>query len=141
MVYISTFDIFNKGKTIYHCRTVIEETNDAVDNGLKEIYVNTAINDGSTIAELMECFLQEQVDNKKFPLLSNRVWYFKNDEGGINTMCKIVEDYVVEQNKDVLKIMFENGGSLELAIKMFQNISEEVIRKIYEDIVGAKKLV
>lgn len=62
-------------------------------------------------------------------------------EGGINTMCKIVEDYVVEQNKDVLKIMFENGGSLELAIKMFQNISEEVIRKIYEDIVGAKKLV
>ena len=56
-------------------------------------------------------------------------------------MCKIVEDYVVEQNKDVLKIMFENGGSLELAIKMFQNISEEVIRKIYEDIVGAKKLV
>ncbi|MGN1156689.1 MAG: PD-(D/E)XK nuclease family transposase [Agathobacter sp.] len=140
MVYISTFDMFKKGKTIYHCKTVIEETGDAVDNGLKEIYVNTAVNDGSTIAELMECFLQEQVTNNKFPLLSSRVWYFKNDEGGINAMCKIVEDYVAEQNKDVLKIMFENGGSLELAIKMFQNISEEVIRKIYEEVAGNKTL-
>lgn len=80
MVYISTFDIFKKGRTIYHCKTVIEETNDAVDNGLKEIYVNTAVNDGSTIAELMECFMQEQVNNKKFPLLSSRVWYYKNEE-------------------------------------------------------------
>jgi len=96
MVYISIFDMFNKGKTIYHCKTVIEETGDAVDNGLKEIYVNTKIDDGSTIAELMKCFMQEQVDNKKFPMLSKSVWYYKNDEGGIEAMCKIVEDYANE---------------------------------------------
>ena len=116
MVYISTFDMFQKGKTIYHCNTIIQETNDVVDNGLKEIYVNTAVNDGSTIAELMECFMQEQVENNKFPLLSNRVWYFKNDEGGINSMCKIVEDYAneVEKERDLVKIrvLFDNDGSL-----------------------------
>lgn len=138
MVYISTFDMFDKGRTIYHCRTVIEETNEAVDNGLTEIYVNTAINDGSTIAELMECFLQEQVDNKKFPLLSQRVWYFKNDEGGINAMCKIVEDYANEVSLENVKNMFDNGGTLELAIATFKNISEELIRKIYEEVVGTK---
>lgn len=142
MVYISTFDIFQKGKTIYHCGTVIQETNDLVDNGLKEIYVNTVVNDGSTIAELMDCFMQEQVENKKFPLLSNRVWYFKNDEGGISSMCKIVEDYAneIEKERDLVKInnLFINGGSLELAIATFQNVSEDIICKIYEEVTAQK---
>jgi len=142
MVYISTFDMFQKGKTIYHCDTVIRETNDVVDNGLTEIYVNTAINDGSTIAELMECFMQEEVENKKFPLLSNRVWYFKNDEGGINSMCKIVEDYAneIEKERDLIKIknLFKNGASLELVVTSFENTPEDVIRKIYEEVVMEK---
>ena len=116
MVYISTFDIFKKGRTIYHCKTVIEETNDAVDNGLTEVYVNTAVNDGSTIAELMECFMQEQVNNKKFPLLSSRVWYYKNEEGGVNTMCKIVEDYANEVALENVKSLFENGCNLDVVI-------------------------
>lgn len=123
MVYISIFDMFKKGKTIYHCKTVIEETGDAVDNGLKEIYVNTAVNDGSTIAELMECFLQEQVNNKKFPLLSNRVWYFKNDEGGISTMCKIVEDYAKEAaEKKAAEVLVD---AVEAAMKNFKLSLEE----------------
>ena len=141
MVYISTFDIFKKGRTIYHCKTVIEETNDAVDNGLTEVYVNTAVNDGSTIAELMECFMQEQVDNKKFPLLSNRVWYYKNEEGGMNTMCKIVEDYANEMMLDSIKALFENGCNLDMAIASFKNIPEELIRKLYEEVMRNKALV
>ena len=140
MIYISTFDMFKKGRTIYHCKTVIEETGEAVDNGLEEIYVNTAVNDGSTVAELMKCFLLEQVDNKKFPMLSNRVWYFKNDEGGINAMCKIVEDYANEISTENIRNLFDNGGSLELAIATFKNIKEDVIRKIYEEVNGAKRL-
>ena len=77
MVCISTIDMFNKGRTIYHCKKVIEGIDKEIDYGLKEIYVNTAINDGSIISELMECFTQEQVNNEKFPLLSKRVGYLK----------------------------------------------------------------
>lgn len=141
MVYISTFDMFNRGKTIYHCKTVVEETGDAVENGLKEVYVNTKINDGTTIAELMECFLQETVNNTKCPLLSNRVWYFKNDEGGIDTMCKIVDDYVRENEIQNIKNLFENGCALDMVVASFKNISDEIIKKIYEEVVGKKTLV
>lgn len=140
MVFISAFDIFKKGKTIYHCKTVVEETNEAIDNGLIEIYVNTAINDGSTIAELMECFLQEQVNNKKFPLLSKKVWYYKNDEGGRENMCKIVDDYaqerVLEETIINIKKLFLNGGSLELAVNTFENIPKETIESIYEEVTN-----
>ena len=145
MVYISAFDIFKKGKTIYHCNTVIKETGEVVDNGLAEVYVNTAINDGSTIAELMECFMQEQVENKKFPLLSSRVWYYKNEEKGVRTMCKIMEDYAKEKVDEAVlenaKNLFENGCSLDMVIASFKNISEEVIRKLYEEVIGAKSVV
>ena len=140
MIFISEFDIFKQGRTIYHCGNTIQETNTLVNNGLREIYVNTVVKDGTTISELMECFLQEEVNNPKFPLLSEKVWYFKNDEGGLNTMCKIVEDYAREIAKDYatenVKNLFENKGSLELAIATFKNVSEVTIRKIYEEVTA-----
>ena len=89
----------------------------------------------------MECFMQEQVDNKKFPLLSNRVWYYKNEEGGMNTMCKIVEDYANEMMLDSIKALFENGCNLDMAIASFKNIPEELIRKLYEEVMRNKALV
>ena len=55
-------------------------------------------------------------------------------------MCKIVEDYANEISTENIRNLFSNGGSLELAIATFKNISEDVIRKIYEDVVGAKTL-
>ena len=77
-------------------------------------------------------------------LRKSRVWYFKKDEGGIKTMCKIVEDYAneVANKRDITNIenMFKNNGSLELAIATFKNVSEEIICKIYEDVVGTKPL-
>jgi len=50
VIFISAFDIFKQGKTIYHIHRVIQETGDVVTNGTHEIYVNTAIDDGSDIA-------------------------------------------------------------------------------------------
>lgn len=134
MVYISAFDIFEKGKTIYHCKTVVEETKEVIDNGVVEIYVNTAIDDGSTIAELMQCFLQEQVNNEKFPQLSRRVWYYKNDEGGKNTMCKIVDDYAQEVALENIKKLFLNGCSLDMVIASFENVPKEIIEEVYQKI-------
>lgn len=88
----------------------------------------------------MECFLQEQVDNKKFPLLSKKVWYYKNDEGGKENMCQIVDDYaqerVLEESLINIKKLFLNGGSLELAINTFENISKETIENIYEEVTS-----
>ncbi len=47
------------------------------------------------------------------------------------------------KEKEVLNIknLFNNGGSLELAIATFKDISESVIRKIYEEVMSAKTTV
>lgn len=139
MIFISTFDMFQRGRTIYHCKTVVEETKEIVDNGLTEIYVNTAIHDGSSIADLMECFLKEQFDHEKFPLLSKRVWYYKNEESGVRTMCQIVEEYVEETTIENIRNLFKNGCKLEVVLASIQNLSEEQIKRIYFEVKQENK--
>lgn len=56
IIFISKFDTFHENRTIYHVDRVINETGTVVENGTHEIYVNTAIDDKSDIAELMQYF-------------------------------------------------------------------------------------
>lgn len=60
-------------------------------------------------------------------------------------MCKIVEDYANEKANELamgnIKNLFENGGSLELAFKTFQNIAEDIICKIYEEVKSNKTFI
>lgn len=93
VVYISEFDAFRKGKTIYHVDKVLRETGDVIDDGLHEIFVNAAINDGSDIAELMQSFKQQMVDNPKFPKLSDRMKLLKETQGGASAVCAVMERY------------------------------------------------
>lgn len=65
-IYISKFDMFKSGKTLYHIDCVIRETGEVQDNGLQEIYVNTKIDDGTNIAELMRIFKEKDTALKLF---------------------------------------------------------------------------
>ena len=103
VVYISEFDIFDRGRTIYHVENVIRETGDQVDDGLHRIFVNTVCNDGSDIADLMSCFTQKQVNNPKFPVFTRRMNELKNEEGGLNIMCEVMQKYEQIAAEDAAK--------------------------------------
>ena len=91
VVYISEFDLFGRGKTIYHMDKTLRETGELVEDGLHEIFVNAAINDGSDIAELMTCFMQSEVNNPKFPELTKEMFRLKHTEGGLRAMSAVSE--------------------------------------------------
>ena len=103
VVYISEFDIFKCGRVIYHVDSVIRETQEKVDDGLERVFVNTAVKDGTTISEYMDCFLQKEIDNAKFPKLTNRVHYLKHEEGGVQKMCEVMEQYSKKAVKKATK--------------------------------------
>lgn len=96
IIYISQFDFLGKGLCTYHIDKVIRETGDVVDDGLSEIFVNTAIDDKSDIAELMKCFLQQKVNNPKFPELTRKTEEIKETGRGASTMCNFMEKYMKE---------------------------------------------
>ncbi len=148
-IYISKFDMFQSGKTIYHIDRVIRETGEVQDNGLQEVYVNTKIDDGSDIAELMRIFKEKDTyDFKKFPKISGRKKQFKENEGGSDKMCDLVENYAkeyakeaVEQTakqteKDTALRLFQNGVGYELVRTSIILLSDEELQKIYQKATG-----
>jgi hypothetical protein len=133
-IFISKFDIFNEQRTIYHINRVIEETGSIVDNGIHEIYVNTAINDGSDIAELMQYFRNSVGEHENFMKLCKRVKYFKESQEGVASMCQVLEDYVKEKDTQTAINLLKNGVSVSIVVNSIPTLKldevEELRRKI-----------
>ena len=96
IIYISEFDFLKGGLAIYHIDKIIRENGAIVDDGLHEIFVNTTVNDGTAIADLMSCFIKKEFRNDNFPKLSQKVKELKSTEGGANTMSAISETIYAE---------------------------------------------
>lgn len=116
IVYISESDFLGYGKTIYHIDKVIRENGETIDDGLQEVFVNTCVDDGTDIADLMRCFMQREVHDPRFPKLSSRVNYLKENEGGVSAMCELMERYMNEAE--------EKGKKLE-RIEAIRNLIHE----------------
>ena len=91
VVFISRFDIFNGGHPLYHIDRVVRETGQAVRNGFEEVYVNAAVRDGSEVSALMEVFADNDAYDARFPKTSSSKRRYKETEGGLDTMCEIME--------------------------------------------------
>lgn len=118
VIYISDFDFLKEGRCIYHIDKVIRESGTPVDDGLHEIFVNTAVNDGSDISELMSCFLAKDVNNAKFPKLSCRINELKNPREEANPMCELFNKYLKESELEAtIKTAKSFGASDSVIVK------------------------
>ena len=101
VVYITEHDFLHGGRTVYHVDKILRENGSLIDDGSSVIYVNTAVNDGSAISDLMRCFLQKTVNDPRFPRLSERVHQYKNTEKGAAEMCEELERYIDEITEEM----------------------------------------
>lgn len=125
-IYISEHDFLKLGKTVYHVDKIIRETGSVVDDGLSEIFVNAQVNDGSDIAALMQCFHEREPDNPKFPEIQKEVYEIKHTEGGITTMCRIMDEYAKEYARE---------SNIQVSIRMCKEFGQSInatIKKIVE---------
>lgn len=137
-VYISEFDPFDLGLTAYHIINTIQETGTRVDDGFHRIFVNAKTDDGTDIARLMKGFLQEDMNDPKFPRISERIHMLKCSEGGTADMCEIMEEYAKEYAKEstkkIAKQFFQNGVGLEIVKASIPDLSEEELLEIYSSV-------
>lgn len=126
IVYITEHDFLKRGKTIYHICNVVYESGDIIDDGLKEIFVNTEIDDGSDVAALMKCFKEQEPSNPKFPELKQAVFNIKHTEGGISSMCEVMEQYAKEYARE------EAIKSTVKTCKRYNDTSENTTKIIME---------
>lgn len=122
IVYISEFDFQRGNKTIYLAEKVLRETGQVIDDGLHEIFVNTVIDDGTDIAELMSCFTKKEVKNNKFPALSSEVKRLKETEGGARVVCEVMQMYekmaIHEVNIEKIQKMIRKGCTKEFILDL-----------------------
>lgn len=106
VIYISEFDIFGLGKTVYHTYTAIEETSTVVNDGFLAVYVNTENPDGSKISNLMQLFKKENFSDNEFPKSSARMKFLKDDERQEQTMNrtldKLIHDVRIDETIETL---------------------------------------
>lgn len=136
VIFITENDVLKKGLPIYHINRKIEETGESFGDGSHIIYVNGKYVGTDDIGMLMHDFRCTKAEEMNFVALSDKVRYFKEDEGGRDTMCKIIEDMRNEATIEAYKVVAIN---LLKAGKMTVQEIAEASRLTIEDVESLKK--
>ncbi len=104
MIFITENDVIGKEKQLYRIERKIEELYEPFNDGEHIIYVNGVDNDATTsLGKLMHDFFCTDPDEMLYKELANKVRYFKEDEKGVASMCKVLEEMRNEAAKDADK--------------------------------------
>jgi len=79
VVLFTENDYFDKGRPIYHIKKYVEETDEIFDGGSYTIYVNGSYKGDSFLGKLIHDFNCTNPADMKYPVLADRVRYFKED--------------------------------------------------------------
>ena len=97
-----------------------------------------------TVLKNLEGFyiIKKEIDNAKFPKLTNRVHYLKHEEGGVNAVCEIMKKYSDEaykQGEEAGKEIGKEIGQRQANIAAIKNMiirfqaTKEVILEDYTE--------
>lgn len=130
VIFITENDILKAGLPIYHIERTIQETGMPFGDGTHIIYVNSQIKDDTKLGRLMQDFTCTNPDDMNYPVLAQRVRYFKEDTKGVATMCRAFEE-VREEGKreqavEFARSMLADDMPYEIVAKYTKLSVEEV---------------
>ena len=96
VIFITERDVLKRSLPIYHINRIIEETGESFGDEAHIIYVNSQIKDETALGRLMHDFSCTDPDDMSYPILAQRVRYFKEDTKGVATMCRAMEEMRAE---------------------------------------------
>ena len=109
-------------------------------DGSHILYVNEKYRGNDEIGKLMHDFSCTNPYDMNYEVLAKKARYFKQDEKGVATMCKIMEDMRNEAARDKLKekaiLMLKNGKiSLDEIQIFFSELSNEEIEEVKAEVM------
>ena len=110
VVFITENDVLGAGLPLYTIDRQITNLGISFDDGEHILYVNGAArNDSTELGKLMQDFFCTDPDDMHFPELAEKARYFKQDEEGVATMCKAMEDMRKDTVRAVALRMLQAG--------------------------------
>ena len=133
IIFITERDVLKRNLPIYHINRIIEETGEAFGDEAHIIYVNSQIKDETALGKLMHDFSCTDPEDMKYPVLAERVKYFKEDTKGVTTMCRALEimrdEAVHESAVENAKTMLADGLPYE-TIARYTKLSVEEVKRL-----------
>ena len=113
VIFITEHDIWKQGEPLYKVRRTFENTENAFDDGAHIFYVNGECQSDNPLGRLMHDFFCTNPDDMYSAVLADRARFFKEDERGVATMCKVMEELynegVAEGHKEGIEKGREEG--------------------------------
>ena len=133
VIFITENDVMKAGLPIYHIDRVVRETGKLFEDEEHIIYVNSQIKDETKLGRLMHDFSCTDAKDMYNKVLADRVRYFKEDERGVEIMCREMEIMRNQAHEEGI----ENGRIMQLikqvCVKMQKfSSAEEVANDLVE---------
>ena len=134
VIFITENDVLGASKPMYHIDRTIAETGEPFGDESHIIYVNGEYRGNTLVGDLMHDFNCSNPADMKIKLLADRARYFKENEKGVNQMCRAVEELIQEENEEKIiellkleKITVEEIAAVyKLPVEVVKQIAEKV---------------
>ena len=128
VIFITETDVFHRGLPVYTINRFIEETGEAFPDGGHIVYANAAYAGDDAFGRLMADF--RETDSKKMhsPALAERVRQCKETEGGVASMCRVMEEVREEGRLEGIEIGAERIRRQMVDALVMCNSEESLLR-------------
>ena len=136
VIFITENDIMKKGLPIYHVDRIVRETGEMFGDESHIIYVNSQVKDQTALGKLMHDFSCINAKDMHYKILADRVRYFKEDEKGVETICKAMEEMRNEKKHEkaveIAERMLKSGKLSYEEIAEFAELTIEEVKALNE---------
>ncbi len=122
VIFITEHDKYRRGLPMYHVdRTIRELDHEDFGDGAHIIYVNGEYRSkNDPVGRLMHDFNCSKAGDMVYPVLADRVRYFKETEGGYGQMCRAMEEFIQDE-RDAAEKKGEKKKAISIAIQMLMD--------------------
>ena len=109
VIFITERDVLKEGLPIYHIDRYVRETGKPFEDGSHILYVNAPCRSDTPLGKLMHDFHCTDARDMNYPVLAERVHYFKENVKGATNMCRAVENLVKEERHEAMQQGMQQG--------------------------------
>ena len=135
VIFITENDVMGAGCPIYHADRIVAETGKRLGDGTHIIYVNGAYRDDSPIGKLMHDFSCVDPDEMYYKPLAEQARYYKKNEKGVEAMCRIMEDLIDREKREMILRMKEMGKLSSEDIAEITDFTVEEVEAVNQESV------
>lgn len=131
VMFITENDVMGRDLPLYHFDRRCEETGEYLGDEAHIIFVNGVYeNPNDSIGRLMHDFKCVHADDMYNSELIERFRHFKETEGGMSEICKLIEDRLNEEKIDDIKALLMLGKLTREEIANLLNVSIELVENV-----------